>query len=108
MLKANTRRPNLFASGAVAIREKALGLEHPDLATNLHNLAVLYAVQDQHAKAEPLYQRVLAIREKALGAEHPDVATCLENYALMLRKTQRPQEAEPLEIRARAIRTKCT
>ena len=52
---------------ALAIREKALGPEHPDLATNLYNLAELYDNQGQCAKAEPLYQQALAIREKVLG-----------------------------------------
>ena len=66
---------------ALAIREKALGSEHPDVAQSLNNLALLYYNQGQYAKAEPLYQRALAIREKALGPEHPDVATSLNNLA---------------------------
>ena len=57
---------------ALQIREKALGPEHPDVATSLNNLAVLYRAQGRYAEAEPLYQRALKIREKALGPEHPD------------------------------------
>ena len=60
---------------ALAIREKALGPDHPDVATRLNNLAVLYRDTGRHAEAEPLYQRALAIREKALGPDHPDIAT---------------------------------
>ena len=86
------------------IREKALGPEHPDVATSLNNLAVLYRAQGQYAEAEPLYQRALAIRKRVLGPEHPKVATCLENYAILLRNMGRPEEAAPLEARARAIR----
>ena len=71
---------------ALAIREKALGPEHPDVAASLNNLAVLYHAQGQYAKAEPLYQRALAIREKALGPEHPDVATSLNNLAVLYRR----------------------
>ena len=56
---------------ALAIREKALGPEHPHTATSLNNLAVLYRATGAYAQAEPLYQRALAIREKALGPEHP-------------------------------------
>jgi tetratricopeptide (TPR) repeat protein len=56
---------------ALAIWQKALGSEHPDVALSLNGLAGLYAKQDQYAKAESLYQRALAIREKALGPEHP-------------------------------------
>jgi tetratricopeptide (TPR) repeat protein len=104
--KAGTGRPRLFTQRALAIREKALGPEHPDVATSLNNLGALYYAQGQYEKAEPLYQRALAIREKALGPEHPGVATCLKNYALLLRNTDRPQEAAALESRARAIRAK--
>jgi len=58
---------------ALAIREKALGREHPDVAHSLNRLAKLYQAQGEYAKAEPLYQRALAIREKALDPEHPDM-----------------------------------
>jgi len=35
--------------------EKALGPEHPKVATSLNNLATFYHNQAQYAKAEPLY-----------------------------------------------------
>ncbi|HAX74953.1 MAG TPA: kinesin, partial [Cyanobacteria bacterium UBA11372] len=63
-----------LAQRALAIREKALGSEHPDVAASLNNLGLLYIQMGNYAQAEPLYQRALAIREKALGSEHPDVA----------------------------------
>jgi hypothetical protein len=91
---------------ALAICEKALGPEHPDVATSLNNLAGLYANQGRYAKVESLYQRALAIYEEALGPEHPDVVARLENYALCLRAMGRFQEADPLEARAHAIRAK--
>ena len=46
---------------SLAIREKALGPDHPDVATSLNNLAVLYDEQGRYADAEPLYKRSLAI-----------------------------------------------
>jgi len=91
---------------ALAIREKALGPEHPDVAASLNNLAALYDAQGQYAEAEPLYQRALAIWEKALGPEHPDVDTGLENYAALLQKLGRSDEAKRMEARAEAIRDK--
>jgi len=45
----------------------------------------LYAEQDRHEKAEPLYARALAICEKALGRP-PNTVTCNSNYAALLRK----------------------
>src|SRR5271165_1025339 len=56
---------------ALAIREKALGREHPSTATGLNNLALLLKDQGDLAGARPLYERALAIWEKALGSEHP-------------------------------------
>ncbi len=60
---------------AIAIGEKTLGPEHPDLATRLNNLAELYRATGRYAEAEPLYQRAIAIIEKTLGPEHPALAT---------------------------------
>ena len=68
---------------ALAIREKALGPDHPDVAPSLNNLAALYDPQGQYAQAEPLYKRSQEIREKALGPNHPDVATSLNNLAVL-------------------------
>ena len=60
-----------LAQRALAIREKALGPDHPDVALALNNLAELYRNQGRYAEAEPLYKRALAIEEKALGPDHP-------------------------------------
>ena len=61
----------------MAIRERALGRDHPDVAQSLNNLAGLYNTQGRYAEAEPLFQRSLAIAEKAFGGDHPHVATAL-------------------------------
>lgn len=71
------------AQRVLAIREKVLGPEHPNIATALNNLALLYKATGAYAKAEPLYQRALAIREKALGPEHPSTAHSLKNLAAL-------------------------
>ena len=70
---------------ALAIREKALGPEHPHTAMSLNNLALLLRDQGDFAGARPLFERALAIREKALGPEHPDTATSLNNLAACFR-----------------------
>ena len=91
---------------SLAVVEKALGPDHPQVATSLNSLAALYRNQGLYGDAEPLFKRSLAIVEKALGPEHPDVATSLENYADLQRKTGRDTEAAKLEARAKAIRAK--
>ncbi|MCA1994544.1 MAG: CHAT domain-containing protein, partial [Coleofasciculus sp. S288] len=66
---------------ALAIFEKVLGPEHPDVAASLSALGSLYHAQGNYAQAEPLFQRALAISEKVLRPEHPLVATSLNNLA---------------------------
>jgi tetratricopeptide (TPR) repeat protein len=88
---------------ALAIREKALGPEHPDLANSFNNLAVLYDNQGQNTKAEPLFERAPAIREKALGPEHPDLANSLNHLALLYENQGQYAKAEPLYQRAVVI-----
>ena len=46
---------------AVAVSERSLGSDHPDVAASLAGLAALYRDQDQDGDAEPLYQRTLSI-----------------------------------------------
>ena len=89
---------------ALAIREKALGPEHPDTAQSLNNLAILLGSLGDIAGARPLYERALAIREKALGPEHPDTAQSLNNLAALLEEQRDFAGARPLHERALAIR----
>jgi len=91
---------------ALAIGEKALGAEHPDTATGLHNLASLLQAQGDLAGARPLYERALAIYEKVLGPVHPVTATRLSHLATVLKDQGNLAGARPLRERALAIREK--
>src|SRR5712691_8996740 len=76
-------RAEVVAQQALEVAEKAVGPNHPDVATSLTNLAVLYDAQSQYVghttdrgmstQAEPLAKRALAIWEKARGPNHPTV-----------------------------------
>jgi tetratricopeptide (TPR) repeat protein len=88
---------------ALAIDEKALGMDHPEVATNLNNLGELLRAKGDYAGAEPLYRRALAIDEKALGPNHPYVANNLNNLGELLRAKGDYAGAEPLYRRALAI-----
>ena len=88
---------------ALAIDEKSYGPEHPNVATDLNNLALLLQATNRLEEAEPLMRRALAIDEKSYGPEHPNVATDLNNLAQLLQATNRLAEAEPLMRRALAI-----
>ena len=102
--KYDEARP--LAERALEIREKELGLEHPDVARALSNLATLYRAKSDFVKAEPLYQRALAIFERTLGSEHPDVATSLSNLATLFHNEGDSTKAELLLQRALGIREK--
>ena len=52
---------------SLAILEKILGKDHPNIATSLGNLAELYRVQGRYADAEPLFKQAIEIEEKAYG-----------------------------------------
>ena len=86
---------------SLAIREEVLGLDHPDVAVSLNNLAFLYGEQGRYAEAEPLYKRSLAVNEKTLGG-----AATLNNLATLYQRQGRYADAEPLFKRSLAINEK--
>ena len=93
---------------AMEIRGELLGENHPDYATILNNLALLYQAMGDYAKAEPLYRQALEICKRALGENHPDYATSLNNLAARVQAMGDYAKAEPLfrqalEIRKRAL-----
>jgi tetratricopeptide (TPR) repeat protein len=96
----------LLLREALSIREKQLGLDHPDTAQSLNNLAGLLRAQGDDAGARPLFERALAIREKVLGPEDHQTATSLNNLADLLRFQGDLAGARPLSERALAIREK--
>ena len=49
---------------ALAIDEKSLGPDHPDVAIGLNNLAELLRATNRFEEAEPLYRRAVAISER--------------------------------------------
>jgi tetratricopeptide (TPR) repeat protein len=67
---------------SLAIRERALGSEHLDVAISVNNLAGFYEITGQYLKAEPLYKRAVLIRENVLGPDHPDLANSLNGLGV--------------------------
>lgn len=91
---------------AVAVKEKALGKDHPDVAEALNDLAVLYWCKENYGEAEPLYLCALAVKEQFFGKDHPCVAQTLNDFAILYRKQGRMEEAKSLHLRALEIREK--
>ncbi|VFM95071.1 MAG: Tetratricopeptide repeat-containing protein [Candidatus Kentron sp. G] len=88
---------------ALAIRRAVFGNEHPEVATDLNNLAELLKTQGQYAEARRLYEEALAIRRAALGDKHPDTAQSLNNLALLLKTEGEYAEARLLYEQTLAI-----
>ena len=90
---------------ALAIREKALGPDHPDVATSLNNLAELYRTRVATPRPSRCSKRALAICEKALGPDHPDVAPSLNNLAVLYKtKAAMPTPSRFISARWRSRR----
>ncbi|MEH2465177.1 tetratricopeptide repeat protein [Nostoc sp.] len=97
------QQAELWYKLCIEVAKNRLGLEHPDVATSLNNLAELYGFTGWYSKAEPLYQQALLLRKRLLGDNHPDVATSLNNLAGLYKFTRRYSEAKPLFEEALAL-----
>jgi hypothetical protein len=64
---------------AAALQETQLGPFHPDLASTLNNLAVVYERADSPAEAELCYRRAYSIATTAHAPDHPLVVTSRKN-----------------------------
>jgi len=88
------------------IRKKVFGEDHPDLATTLYNLGLLYYNQNKYSKAKPLLKKAIDIMEKSFGKESPLIVLHLTNYADFLQKTHKNREATIMKNRVKAIQEK--
>jgi CHAT domain-containing protein/tetratricopeptide (TPR) repeat protein len=87
----------------VAILEKRLGPNDPNVGATLNDLASLYRKESRYDEAQAVYERVLAIGEKTFGAQHPNVGAVLNNMAGLYQTQGRYREAETYYKRALAI-----
>ena len=88
---------------ALAIDQKLLGPNDPEVATILTNLGGVYRDTGRLAEARDLLTRGMSIREKALGPNDPSVANSANNLAALLQEEGKYAEAEALDRRALAI-----
>ncbi len=89
---------------ALAIREQALGPNHPDVATSLNNLGWLLMENGDYAEARPLLEWALLIREQVFGPNHLEVAGTLNLFGHLLYLSGDYSAARPLLERSLKIR----
>ncbi|WAS91610.1 serine/threonine-protein kinase [Nannocystis punicea] len=91
---------------ALALREQALGAEHPYTTLSLTNLGRALIGLGRYEEARQVHERALAVREKVLGPEHPANAFSLNYLATSLGALGRYEEAKDTFERALALREK--
>ena len=82
------------------------GEEAVETADVLENLATLYNVKNDYAKAEENFKKTLAIRQSKLGADHLEVADTLNALGGVFLLEKKYDEAESVLKNALAIRYK--
>src|SRR5262252_4561634 len=96
-----------LAQQVLAIREKQLGPNHPDVAELLAKLGRLYLQQGRNADAESVLRRAWAIFEQTRGHYQPEqLAFVLTNLGEVYIRRHRADDAESLYRRTLAIREK--
>jgi len=107
LLKAGScaeARPHL--EHALALRETAVGPDHPDVALILSNLGICYATLGDGPKARATLIRAMEIRERLFGASSPQMIAPLNNLADYLRRAGDVPGALGYIERAQAIADK--
>jgi tetratricopeptide (TPR) repeat protein len=88
---------------ALAVKEKALGPDHPDVSRSEVNLGMFLQALGKHQEALAHLNRARAAEEKTLGRSHPEVAVALVNTGEILSALGRNLEARHAYERAGAI-----
>ena len=78
---------------SLALKQKLLGPDHPDVAISLNNMGVLLSALGDHQRSLALTDQGLAICRKAYGDSHPWVARALSNRGETLNALGRFGEA---------------
>jgi tetratricopeptide (TPR) repeat protein len=95
-----------FFQSALALREKALGPDHPNVAKTLDNLAEARKSRKEYQGLDTLYERIVKILEKNSGTESHVVADKMDAVAQFYESIGQPQAAKKWALRAERARSK--
>jgi eukaryotic-like serine/threonine-protein kinase len=87
----------------LALKERALGRDHPDVGVSESNLALMLKDMGLNEEALEHVERAIVVGERGLGSGHPDLATDLSNRGEILNALARYAEARQSFQRARLI-----
>ena len=93
-------------TAAVDIDRRTVGVENPDYAVSLHNLASVYIDLGDLSGAESKLRDTLAIRRKVLGSDNPALAYTLNNLGYVLLEKGQWQEGAPFLHEAIELNTR--
>jgi CHAT domain-containing protein/Tfp pilus assembly protein PilF len=92
---------------SLAIRQRVLGGDHPEVASSLFGLGLYYRNDGDIPEAENSYLQALAIREKAFGPDDLAVSLVLNNLAFLYYNDLRDYtRAQTIYERSLAIKEK--
>ncbi|MCX7606436.1 MAG: CHAT domain-containing protein [Bacteroidia bacterium] len=100
-----TEAEKLYAE-VISTWERLVGKTHPDYATALNNMAILYRSQGRYKEAEKLFSEILPIYEMNFGIYHPFYLNALGNVAAFYQSQGRYAEAERLFLEIKELKDK--
>ncbi|OBT40517.1 hypothetical protein VE00_08999 [Pseudogymnoascus sp. WSF 3629] len=100
MLKGEAIRAEPILQEAIVVRERELGVNHPDTLTSVSNLASVLQSQGRFEEAESMNRRALEGMERELGVNHLDTLASISNLASVLLSQGRYEEAASMNRRA--------
>lgn len=71
-----------YAQQALFIRERILGLNHPDTAMSYCNIGAIFECLEQYEESLFYYNTALKIEYKTLGIDHPNTASSINNVGM--------------------------
>jgi hypothetical protein len=89
------RRGDLDAAEALArrsleLRAAAVGVDHPELASTLNNLAAIHIAQRRNADADAAYRHAHAVLATRVDESHPALAAIRAGLATLSRTSHPP------------------
>ncbi len=92
----------------LAIREEALGPQHPSVARSLQNLSLMMDQHGHRNDALPMLRRALRVKESALGPDHLELTSTLNYLADLDEQDGRLEQALEGYRRSLAINERAT